>query len=152
MKLLHIPKTGGTSLLVSGIPGGHHITYKPGEKYITIIRDPVDWTLSYFQEQTERKNIRLDQWLKEEFCNFQTKWLAKKILGKSKVNRKVLNEVIDILKKDFKVLVTSKLQDFTKVHVNKARKKYSLLEGEKEMILERNNLDRKLYKWAITKE
>lgn len=149
MKLLHIPKTGGTSLLVGGVPGGHHIKYEKGNKYITLVRNPLAWAVSYFSEQTEKKKCDMSNWLRADYFNFQTKWLAKKILNKNKVNKKILNEIIEILKKDFIVIPTEKINNHYKLHLNKTRKSYTPTEEEVDKIKKENKLDQKLYEWAV---
>ena len=149
MKLLHIPKTGGTSLLVAGVPGGHHVSYLNGNKYITLIRDPVAWSVSYFSEQTEKETCNMSRWLREEYFNFQTKWLAKKILNEDIVDKKILNKIIKILKKDFIVIPTENIGNHFKLHLNKARKSYTPTGEEIELIKEENKLDQELYEWAV---
>jgi len=151
MRLLHIPKTGGTSLLISGIPGGHHVTYQKGEKYITLIRNPVDWSVSYFSEQTEKSTCDMRDWFKDKYYNFQTKWLAKKILNKEVVNSEVLKEIINILN-EFKVIPTDQINRYFKLHLNKARKAYKPTKKEIAPIKLNNSLDFELYKWAKNKE
>ena len=149
MKLLHIPKTGGTSILLDGMPGGHHISYIKGEKYLTIIRNPIDWTISYFQEKNEKNIYKdLDKWLEEKYYNFQTKWLAKKILNKNEINKEILEEIKKILKRDFKVITTENLSKITATHVNRARSKYVPTSKEIEKIKKNNKLDQELYEWA----
>ena len=146
--LLHIPKTGGTSLLMSGVVGGHHVKYEDGKKYITIIRNPLEWTISYFQEQTEKLKCKLINWINEDYFNFQTKWLAKKIFNLNEVDKSVLEKIKKILLKDFKVYLIDRLDNDFKLHLNIARKKYSPSESDIELIYKNNNLDRDLYNWV----
>jgi len=146
--LLHIPRTGGTSLLVSGIPGGHHISYEKGKKYITLIRNPIDRTISHFLVNNEKNDSKLDSWEINKFANFQTNWLM------SKLNVNSLSEIKKILSKDFIVCPTNKLNELMKylnlkpIETNKRRREYKITDEEIEKIRKLNQLDSQLYEFA----
>ena len=141
--LLHIPKTGGTSLLMNGIRGGHHITYEKGKKYITIIRNPINRTISHFSEINQKNQNRIDIHFIRKYADFQTKWLKNKL----KVN--TLEEIKTILTKDFKVYITERLpKEFA--HFNTTRRKYLPTLKEKNLIMQENKLDFELYEWVCS--
>ncbi len=140
--LLHIPKTGGTSLLVSGIKGGHHVRYMPNSnfKYITIVRNPIDRTISHFSEINEKNNNKIDKYFLSKYSNFQTKWLL------DKLNVKSLKEVKEIIK-TFKLYTTNSLpKEFG--HFNKTRRIYIPTNKEIKLIEDFNDLDIELYKFV----
>jgi len=145
--LIHVPKTGGTSLLVSGIPGGHHVRYSPNSqfKYLTIVRNPVDRTISHFSEINEKNSNRIDLGFIKKYSNFQTNWLI------DKLNVDSLDKVIEILKKEFIVLTTNNLTNkvkdlgFNIKKLNTTRREYKITNSEMNLIKKYNELDFKLF-------
>lgn len=136
--LLHIPKTGGTTLLQNGFQGGHHIDYKKGQKYITVLRNPVDRTISHFADENRGNNNQLDDWNIRQLANFQTNWLREKLHTDS------IYYIIKILKRDFIVLNTNTLpKQFG--HYNKAVRKIEATKEQIELIKKLNDEDNLLF-------
>ena len=138
LRLVHIPKTGGTSLLVNGVPGGHHITYKKGFKFITILRNPVDRTVSHFLDENRGNDSILTDFDIQRLANFQTNWLREKLGVQG------MNEIIKILMRDFVVYTTDNLpKKFG--HFHKRIRDYTPTKDQVELMKKLNDEDFKLY-------
>jgi len=143
--LIHIPKTGGTSLILAGVPGGHHVEYKGQGKYMVILREPVSRTISHYAEQLKEP---LKIWFQRYHMeNFQTNWLRKKL----HVN--TLGEIKSILKKDFTILTTNTLtEQMKKLGINIEKRNigrgYIPTKEEISFIEERSGEDIELYQWV----
>lgn len=136
--LLHIPKTGGTTLLVNGIPGGHWVDYKKGQKYITILRNPVDRTISHFADENRGNKNELDNHSIKSLANFQTNWLREKLHTDS------IYWIIKILQRDFTVFTTDNIPKRFG-HYHKAVRKIETTPEQIKLIKELNDEDFQLY-------
>ena len=134
---------------MAGVHGGHHVEYDKNEtrKYIVIIRNPVERTISHFIDFNQQNQNKIDNWEIGKSANFQTNWL------KDKLHVNNLDEIKDILK-EFIVIPTDKLNErmnelgLKAGHFNKNRREYDITEEEREKISKANDLDNELYKWA----
>lgn len=149
--LVHIPKTGGTSLRISGIPGEHKVGYKQGFKNLVIIRNPIDRTISQFKEYLDFNKVSFFNWFdSKKHGNYQTRYLMEFLDLNS------LEEVKKFLKEKVIVIPTDKINEwmqqngFKPTHTNKARHEYTPSSEEIELIKQNNELDFELYDFVLS--
>lgn len=150
--LIHIPKTGGTSLRVSGIPGEHKVGFRRGFKNIILIRNPIDRTLSHFKESLDFKpDVKFVDWFESKFWNYQTKYLMTYLNCDSleSVKKFILdNEII--------VIPTERLNEWmqkngiSSIHLNKSRREYNPTNEEINLIKTYSKLDFELYDFVLS--
>jgi len=148
-KLIHIPKTGGTSLRISGIYGEHKIGYDPKFVNLILIRNPLDRTLSHFKEKSNGEFL---SWFEPKYYDYQTNYLIKYL------NVKNLEQIKDfIIKNKIITIPTDELTSRMKKlgynipHVNKATIEFNPSKEIINLIESKNKLDKELYEWVKSK-
>ena len=144
-------RRGGTSLRVSGIPGGHKVGFRIGFQNILLVRNPLDRTLSHFKESLDFQDIRFKDWFTSDFWDFQTKYLMKYLGCDSfeSVKQFILDKEIIAIPID-KLTERMKSLGFDISHVNKARREYNPTEEEINLIRTHSGKDFNLYNFVVS--